>query len=71
MLKNERKDIILRSFSLGDICTAIKNLKSDFEKKNILKIFQILDKDGNGCISTEELIKLWIRSDDVKKAKAK
>jgi hypothetical protein len=36
-----------------------------------LKIFQILDKDGNGCISTEELIKLWIRSDDMKKAKAK
>jgi hypothetical protein len=51
---------------LGEIAAALKALKDDYPKKDMVKIFKALDKDGNGSASTEELVKLWIRSDDNK-----
>jgi len=66
LLEKEDKTLLAKSFSLGEIASALKSLKDDYPKKDIVKIFKALDKDGNGSASTEELIKLWIRSDDNK-----
>jgi hypothetical protein len=53
----------MRSFSLGDVNEALVKLSKKFPKKDMMTIFKILDKGGNGSTSTEELLKILIRTD--------
>lgn len=49
-----------------DIHEALLQLNKKFPKKDVMTLFKILDKGGNGSASSEELVKVLIRTDEKK-----
>ena len=60
----EEKKKLIRPFSLYFFQQAVQPLNPKLEKKKIMGFFKQLDTEGNGSLSTEELIKLWILGKD-------
>lgn len=62
-IEENKKDIYYRSFSYNEFKAAISATEKNFSKKSIMDIFKRLDLGGNGSISTEELIKIFLRTE--------
>ena len=61
----DKKDGLVRSYTLFDFNMAVKKVNPEASKKKVKEIFKALDTEANGTIDTAELLYIWIRSHNI------